>query len=231
MYTFAPLMGAPENPAIAELNREAIESASELRRERRYPLFRPLSLTVGDQQPIRSFTRDVAMGGLGLLHRTPVELGPATAIVPNVEGSEVLIDLEIVRCAPCPGDWYLSGAKVMEFPADSQVMRPLMSLVDKKATRRVADRRAYFRPASIVTDGGRSVAWGFTRDMSDQGIGLLHDVPVKQGLTHVGVSALNGEELQMRVDIKWCRHCGDGWYISGGQFVPLMAEELPSLHL
>jgi hypothetical protein len=110
-------------------------------------------------------------------------------------------------------------------------MKVLLAAVDRKATHRLAARLSYFRPALITFEGGKSVTSGFTRDISSQAIGLLHDVPVNLGPIRVRVSALNGEELDLRVDIEWCKQDGEGWYLSGGRFVQLVAEQLPNLYL
>jgi hypothetical protein len=229
-----PMSGTPQNPAIYELTLEAIAAASEQRHQQRFPLFRPLTIVskrYPDQEPVRGFARVLSPFGLGMLHRMPVKLGPVTLKLPDVEGTDVEVGFDILWCTSNPGEWYLSGGITKESPDDARAIRVLMSAVDRKSTHRLATRLSYFRPALITFEGGRSVTTGFTRDISSQAIGLLHDVPVNIGPIRVRVSALNGEELDLRVDIEWCKQNGEGWYISGGRFVQLVAEQLPNLYL
>lgn len=84
--------------------------------------------------------------------------------------------------------------------------------------RRQVVRYPMFRPATIRTDLFRKHA-AFTREISADGIGLLHQVALRPLKVDVHVATANGATSRLRVHILWCRPCGQGWYISGGRFV------------
>jgi hypothetical protein len=60
----------------------------------------------------------------------------------------------------------------------------------------------------------------FTRELSNSGIGLLHDVPLERGEVAVTVTC-RGRPIVFRTYILWCKPCGD-WYLSGGQFLGMV---------
>ena len=77
-------------------------------------------------------------------------------------------------------------------------------------------RHPFFRHATIINDSDRAT-WRhvFTRDISPQGMGLLHDFLLDGGPV---VLTVDGGPKPLLLDIRWCRPCGRGWYISGGSF-------------
>ncbi|MGD9722465.1 MAG: PilZ domain-containing protein [Pirellulales bacterium] len=88
-----------------------------------------------------------------------------------------------------------------------------------KRERRVETRYPFFRSVSLHVDGRCHT--GFSREISAHGIGLMHDVELAPGELEVSLPSRRGHTVRMRVRILWCRSCGDGWHISGGQFVDI----------
>jgi hypothetical protein len=86
-----------------------------------------------------------------------------------------------------------------------------------KADRRGDVRYAFFRPVSIELDDGH-VYSAFTREISETGIGLVHNMPLGEGEVEVSVRSDCGYSIRVRTQIIWCVSCGEGWYISGGRF-------------
>ena len=88
--------------------------------------------------------------------------------------------------------------------------------------RRVEQRKPFFRPASIIVAAkGKSFDTNaaFVTNLSAQGIGLLHRIPLHPGVqVTVTVRGTSGA-LCMQSHIQWCKSCGDGWYVSGGQLL------------
>jgi hypothetical protein len=83
---------------------------------------------------------------------------------------------------------------------------------------RRSDRHPFFRPVSIRTaDNHRYSA--FSRDISAVGIGLLHNFQMPVGEVDVAISKPQGYSVPVRVRIAWCESCGEGWYLSGGEFL------------
>jgi len=78
-------------------------------------------------------------------------------------------------------------------------------------------RYPYFRPVTI--DIGKFRLSGFSREVSERGIGLLHNMVLALGEVEVTISTEEGYSVQVRTQIGWCNPCGEGWYISGGTFV------------
>jgi hypothetical protein len=66
---------------------------------------------------------------------------------------------------------------------------------------------------------GKNCYAGFSRDISAVGIGLLHNVNLVLGKAEVSISTEQGYSVRIRTQILWCTPCGEGWYISGGEFL------------
>ena len=86
-------------------------------------------------------------------------------------------------------------------------------------------REPFFRPVSIAVDGGVSNIAGFSRDISNQGIGLTHRCHIPLGKVFVEVPVSVGRPRLFRVEILWCNRITREWYTSGGRIL----ERLPSL--
>ncbi len=81
-------------------------------------------------------------------------------------------------------------------------------------------RVSFLRPVTILPEAPeRQPISAFSRDLSPFGIGLLHNVPVDLQDVLLRVPLGHGGALHLRVRIKWCEACGEGWYFSGGRFL------------
>lgn len=114
-----------------------------------------------------------------------------------------------------------------ELRSFGNALHPL--LVEARANDKREDRWGirypFFRAVSIETDCGIRHA-AFSRDISASGIGLLHSMELPVGEVEITVTGGRGYSVKVRTHISWCHSCGEGWYISGGQFisVPMIAE-------
>jgi len=79
-------------------------------------------------------------------------------------------------------------------------------------------RYSFFRPVSIETDDGHQYS-AFTREISEAGIGLIHNMDLDDREVEISILSDSGYSIRVRTRIVWCSACGQGWYISGGQFV------------
>ncbi|HEY1599027.1 MAG TPA: hypothetical protein VGG64_05465 [Pirellulales bacterium] len=108
------------------------------------------------------------------------------------------------------------------------VMRPILLAARDEDLRENPNgtRHPFFHPVSIQFDNGHRLM-AFSRDLSGLGIGLLHEVPLPLEEVAVSIKTGRGYHVKVRISISWCRPCGDGHYISGGQFtsVPTVGEE------
>ena len=90
--------------------------------------------------------------------------------------------------------------------------------------RRFNDREAFFRPVDMaVSENGYVRKYScFSRDISPNGIGLLHNMPVNP--EQQVILTIHSPELgPVRVwsEIVWCEPCGEGWYVSGLRFLEI----------
>jgi PilZ domain len=89
-----------------------------------------------------------------------------------------------------------------------------------KTDRRAEVRYAFFRPVSIEMDDGHLYS-AFTREISETGIGLIHNMDLQEGEVEIAIRSDCGYSIRVRTQIVWSQSCGEGWYISGGRFVDI----------
>ena len=80
-------------------------------------------------------------------------------------------------------------------------------------------RYPLFQPVSLRR--GLQCLSAFSRDISEIGIGLLHDMPIG-GEYIIAICDGFGVEYELAGEVLWCRPCGQGWYISGIRFCRLL---------
>lgn len=83
--------------------------------------------------------------------------------------------------------------------------------------RRSEVRYPFFRPLSLEWNGQRYSAFG--REISASGIGMLHNFELPTQEVEIEIPKTAEETVRMRTQINWCRSCGEGWFISAGEFV------------
>jgi hypothetical protein len=59
---------------------------------------------------------------------------------------------------------------------------------------------------------------GYVRDISPNGVGLIHDRPLEKASVILAFELENDECIQFIADVLWCEKQQDGQYISGGKF-------------
>lgn len=95
----------------------------------------------------------------------------------------------------------------------------LLISASRPQERREAERFPFFQPVQIAINGKPSGQRAFSREISQSGIGLVHEGPVQAGKVILTIDDGSVEPAKLNVELLWCRPCGDGWYISGGRFV------------
>ena len=83
--------------------------------------------------------------------------------------------------------------------------------------RRDTVRYSFFRP--VIIQSGKARHAGFSREVSETGIGLLHSTKLPPGDVEVSIPTEKGYSIRIRTRIVWCIASGEGWYISGGEFL------------
>jgi hypothetical protein len=87
--------------------------------------------------------------------------------------------------------------------------------------RRDNARRSFVRPVNVVFGDkpGESLS-GFTRDLSDSGIGLMHKFEVSPGdIATVTIGRLWDGPVTMRCRACWVTSGQSGWYQSGWRII------------
>jgi len=110
--------------------------------------------------------------------------------------------------------------ELQELRSFGNALHPL--LVEARANDKREDRWGirypFFRSVAIATDDGSHVT-AFSRDISASGIGLLHSIDLPLGDVEIRITTGRGYAVRVRTRVSWCQPCGEGWFISGGQFV------------
>jgi hypothetical protein len=217
---------------IRELVQEATaESIAEQRRKQRMPFFRPATMMISDQgnsREVSVFTRDICSQGIGLLHDSPLEVESVELGVPDVTSRCDDLRLKIVWSKDVGQGWYISGGQFSKMSVQQSISL-LMTAVAKDIAQRLKQRYPYFRPATIalMESGPTDEQAGFVTDISLDGVGLLHEGLLKSGTAIVKIMTRFGNMEDVRVDLKWSRPIGRGWYVAGGPFTRMDFGELP----
>jgi hypothetical protein len=90
-------------------------------------------------------------------------------------------------------------------------------LDDLNKEKRQPQRFPFCRPVSIRIDRDSYLAC--SRDISITGIGLIHNVELMPGCGEISIS--QGVRIPVTVPIRivWCASLGQGWFISGAEFL------------
>jgi hypothetical protein len=82
-------------------------------------------------------------------------------------------------------------------------------------------RPGNFREATIVMDDGKRRP-AFTRDLSQDGISLMHLGKLDLTEVDLRVAATSDTSIRLRVRITWSREVKGGWYNSGGPIISVL---------
>lgn len=112
--------------------------------------------------------------------------------------------------------------ELQELRSFGNALHPL--LVEARANDQREDRWGirypFFRSVSITNAEGDLIP-AFSRDISASGIGLLHNIELPPGMVEVRIRSTKGYIVTVQTRIFWCQSSGEGWYISGGQFISI----------
>lgn len=93
----------------------------------------------------------------------------------------------------------------------------------RSAVERRGDRRFPFpypvRLAAMDEGHGEPEMTVIAKHLSESGLGFYHQAPLPYRRVRVWLSSPIGLEVEMIMDLNWCRFVGQGWYVSGGRFV------------
>jgi hypothetical protein len=119
--------------------------------------------------------------------------------------------------------------QIVSKPADKRFREFVDLLTRPPEERRSHERIPCCRRAIIYPRDGTGPIPGVLRDLSEQGIGLLHEVPLKKGEVCIRITLDDNQVVCAKIDIAWCRWSVKHCYISGGQFVDVFIDDPISL--
>jgi len=196
-----------------------------------HPFFRPLTIASrGDETTIlRAFSTDISATGIGLLHKRPLEMQQLQL---SFERPQLKCIMEVEWCEPCGEGWYLSGGRFLGL-SSLRVASFLLAGLVTEFDHCLNQRYPCFQPVTIITNDARCAQMkrhsALTRDISRNGVGLLHNMPLGIQRVNLSIPTATGDLINVRTEIKRCEPCGDEWYFSRGRFRRLVLEELPAM--
>lgn len=93
----------------------------------------------------------------------------------------------------------------------------LADAIAQDIERRKNHREPFFCSAHIELNGKSYSV--FTRDISEEGAGLLHSMRLMPGRMNIAITRFGTEVIRFEIDLNWCEPAGEGWYLSGCRFV------------
>jgi hypothetical protein len=131
------------------------------------------------------------------------------------------------RCQPPATGPHCAVAQAGDAAIRAQVKQLLKTLTPPAPVIERRQDRRYPFPRLIrltpVADDGRTVVGESLvvvgNSLSERGIGFFHTHPLTQRKIIASFASTEGEEINLLVDLTWCRFMGQGWYESGGRFV------------
>ena len=106
---------------------------------------------------------------------------------------------------------------------DQMVQSLLREDLDYNRTEnRSAHREHLVRSVSIRSRDSEESVTGFSRNVSNSGIGIITGSPVHERTTAtLTIECLDGREIKVLAECRWCKPYGKKWHISGWQFLSL----------
>ena len=102
----------------------------------------------------------------------------------------------------------------------------VQTLLKDQETERLRDRRKearrpFSRPIRVASGPNRREFFNaFSRDISTNGIGVVSQMELRpQTVGWLTINLLNRKALTLRARVLWCEPFGDGWYLTGWEFL------------
>ena len=105
-----------------------------------------------------------------------------------------------------------------------QTLLPVTPAIERRQDRRYPFPRL-IRLTPVADDGRTAIDEPLVvagNSLSERGIGFFHSYPITHRRMIASFASTEGDEINLLVDVAWCRFIGQGWYESGGRFVQNM---------
>lgn len=220
-------MSTCKQPFIDRCLAEAMVATSDERRNRRrYPFFRPISLSLGDDSRA-GFCRDVSRGGMGLLHMQPIESGSVVTVsMATRRVAHLDLRCEVRWCSQLGERCFLSGVSFCDLTA-GRTLTLVAEVIREELQRRVQKRYPFFRPI-MIRSGSGAVFEAYCRDISRGGMGLLLRQQLPAGRAVMTMTDMEGDTCEVSLDVRWCQPVAEDWFLGGATFSNVWLEEIPA---
>ncbi len=205
-------------PTIGRFLQEAMVDEQERRQLHRKPFLRQAEIILPGEPATSApaFCRDISRSGIGLLHERPLDVGDEFELTIPLLGKQLELHCTLEWCSCLGETQYLSGSRY-RCATKPQSLFLVSAVVGEKLNRRLHRRFPLFRPVVLNSADGQQTA-AFSRDVSQNGIGLVHRYPITAGHTVITMQSSFGTEIVAETYIERCVVIGQGWYSSGGCF-------------
>lgn len=195
---------------------DAAQQACENKRDsRRFTCFHPISVRSGGRV-VTGFSRDLSLHGIGILASEPITTSEA-GITMWFGSKRFSFDVNLKWHHEMEANCYLYGAQFQEKTALS-FPRLILTALSSETERRVQRRAPFFRSASVTAVESDRTFRAFTRDISDRGIGLLHEEVFDDDTIRLEFPSELGQPPLFQAKVLWTRETENGWYTSGCEF-------------
>lgn len=85
--------------------------------------------------------------------------------------------------------------------------------------RRTSPRKPFTRPV-LIKHGRDKVTPGFSRDISDFGLGVIDQFEWESGtIVDIEIHSLFGRNVSVRAEARWSDNYGEGFFVTGWYFL------------
>ncbi len=112
-------------------------------------------------------------------------------------------------------------------PAKPDIQRAIDGILKEDSNfdrneNRSAHRENLVRPVEIEIRETETTVSGFSRNVSGSGIGIITKEPIdEKAIGVIKIAGLSNNDLTILSECRWCKPYGEGWFISGWQFINL----------
>ncbi len=92
----------------------------------------------------------------------------------------------------------------------------------ERAENRSAHREHLVRPVLVALKGHADPIKGFSKNISNYGIGLITDSEIPLQTAAITIESLRGPANKVLAECRWCKPFGKNWFLSGWQFINVL---------
>ncbi len=191
---------------------------SELRTSEREKLVFPVRMSTPDgTTALDAFSRDASSNGLGLIAPQPFSPGARMNFELQLGDSKPRVQMECAWCGKFGDAFWSSGWKLTEGQIDVGSIAASEEVTGYDFRERERERFAI--PVVVHQKGQRPRIFGFTRNLSGEGVNLIVDKPVAAAsFCMLEFIRIDGERCDIVAECVWAKEYGDRHWTTGWKF-------------